>query len=99
MIATSHYKVHVWTGEGRIVTESGVRENIESGADLSRPFLASPGWLRRHENVLEFLPTLEEFEASKRKPEPTPAKVEAVAEEKPKAKPKRTRKAKPKTSE
>lgn len=98
---TSTSRAYVYTGSGRLITESGARFPIDAGHELSRPFIASPGWLKRHAPIAEHLVPLVEWEARKAKPEPkpTPAKVAAEVEEKPKAKPKRTRKAKPKAEE
>ena len=89
MRKNSHSLAFVWTGEGRITTQSGSRWPIDAGHELSRPFIADHGWLERRPEIAKLCIPFEDYKAAKAKaakPTPTPAK----AEEKPAKAAKRT---------
>lgn len=98
MKTNSHQLAYVWTGEGRIVTQSGTRYPINSGHELARPFVADHGWLERRPEIAKHcVPLGEHLEAQKPAPAKEPAELQEAKPAKPKRKPRK--KAEPKAEE
>ena len=79
MRRNSHSLAYVWTGEGRITTQSGSRWPIDAGHELSRPFIADHGWLERRPDIAKLCIPFEDYKAKQtqaKKPAPTKAKAE-----------------------